>query len=205
MNKHLGLIKSFTIIPLIFLIASCKPSITSQNSPRAAIVCFGASITQGVGADKGHDYPAVLSHMVKVPVINAGIKANTTRDELKRLERDVLQENPQMVIITHRINDLNHNILREETLKNLEMMIDQVQSCGATAVLVTIEPRELQGTTYFKDFGELARRKHVLYIGDILKDIQTNPQYMKDDIHPNNEGYKLMAERVYTNIKPLLK
>jgi len=161
-------------------------------------------LTQGEGADKGHDYPSVLGRMVQIPVINAGILGNTTREELERLPRDVLRLNPQMVIITQRANDLMLGIPKEETLRNIELMIDLIQRQKAIAVLVTFEPDNLTGY-YFKEFQELARDKQAVLIADVIDDVEIDPKYMHDRVHPNNEGYKLVAQRVYAKIKPFLR
>lgn len=169
-----------------------------QSSP---IICFGASLTQGKGAKAGHDYPSQLRKMVSVPVINAGISGNTTRDELARLDHDVLTHNPQMVIVTQRNNDCKKNISKQETLKNLDTMIDKIQRHGAIAVLITFEPSDMK-CSYTNDFKKLMRRRRALLIENVLNDVKLNPQYMHDHIHPNNAGYLLLAERVYKSIKP---
>jgi len=202
--KYFHYLKSILILVLAILMAGCRPSFFHHHSSKPPIVCFGASLTLGKGADKGHDYPSLLRAMVKVPVINAGIKGNTTRDELNRLQHDVLELNPQMVIITQRAGDLSCGIPKEQTIKNLEMMIDRIQSQKAVVVLVTFEPDNLE-ENYFKDFRDLARDKHVVLVADVINDVETNPQYMHDRVHPNNEGYRLVAQRVYEHIKPFLK
>jgi len=193
------MIRNTFIISLLLLLASA----TNGYSSNTAIICLGASLTEGEGADKGHDYPTDLSKMLNMPVINAGVNGDTTEDELDRMQGDVLQNNPRMVIITQRANDLKLGIPKQETLNNLESMIDQIQARGAIAVLVTFEPKELQ-ETYFKDVREMSIRKHAVLVADVLQGVDTNPQYMHDKIHPNNEGYLLVAQRVYKIIKPYL-
>lgn len=180
----------------------CKQDVINSHSNGVSIVCIGGSLTQGNGADPGYDYPSQLSKMVNIPVINTGINGNTTPQELERLPRDVLAHNPKIVIITQRANDFKKDIPQEETLKNLSSMFDQIHKQGAMAVLVTFEPQAMQD--YFKNFRKLAKEKHVLLIADIIDDIEQNRKFMFDDIHPNNEGYKQIAERVYRNIKPYL-
>lgn len=197
-------IKSILVFSLAALMVGCGGPVSPKNSTPSPIVCIGGSLTQGEGADKGHDYPSVLGRMVQIPVINAGILGNTTREELERLPRDVLRLNPQMVIITQRANDLMLGIPKEETLRNIELMIDLIQRQKAIAVLVTFEPDNLTGY-YFKEFQELARDKQAVLIADVIDDVEIDPKYMHDRVHPNNEGYKLVAQRVYAKIKPFLR
>ena len=176
------------------------------DDPQAqkTIICFGASLTAGDGAEEGFDYPSQLAQMVNIPVINAGVRGNSTQDELQRLQEDVLQKNPKIVVITQRLNDLTSQIPRKDSLNNLEAIIDQIQDFGAKVVLVTFEVQEFK-ETYFKDIRNLAKRKHVLIIPDVLKGIESDPQYMHDKIHPNNQGYKVIAQRIFKEITPLLK
>ncbi len=195
-------ISKFLIISGIILITGCKQDIINSHSNGATIVCLGGSVTLGKGADPGYDYPSQLSKMVNIPVINAGVNGNTTPQELARLPQDVLAHNPKIVIITQRANDFKKQISQEDSLKNLAAMFDQIQNHGAMVVLVTFEPQAMQD--YFINFRKLAKEKHVLLIADIINDIEQNQKFMFDDIHPNNEGYKRVAERVYRNIKPYL-
>jgi acyl-CoA thioesterase-1 len=192
------------VITLTFLMVGCQPPpITNRHSRGITIVCFGGSLTRGGGADKGYDYPSQLGKMVNIPVINAGINGNNTRQELQRVQKDVFPWAPKMVIVTQRANDLKSGIPKEETLRNLEDMIDQIQNHGAIAVLVTFEPEALRD--YFQDVRKLVLRKHALLVADVAKGIQSNPHYMSDDVHPNNIGYRVVAERIYKIIKPFLK
>jgi len=60
------------------------------------------------------------------------------------------------------------------------------------------------GDPYIDDFSALANREKILLIPNILNGIIDNPQYKHDQIHPNDEGYKIMAERIYQKIKGLI-
>jgi lysophospholipase L1-like esterase len=62
----------------------------------------------------------------------------------------------------------------------------------------------------FKDaFGELyeeiAEARNALYVKNIWKGIFGNPKLMSDSIHPNAEGYRLMAERLAVELEALLE
>ncbi len=197
-------LRSIVIFCLVLVCAGCEAPITNRHSSGTTIVCFGASLTQGVGADPGYDYPSYLRKMVDLPVVNAGISGNTTQQELLRLQADVLDKNPKIVIITQRVNDIKNNIPKEETLKNLETIIDQIQGHEAIAVVATFEPVVLR-ERYFKDIRKLVLRKHAVLIPNIVDGIEFDPKYMHDDAHPNNEGYRIVAQRIYKSIKDFLK
>ena len=60
------------------------------------------------------------------------------------------------------------------------------------------------GDPYIHDFKLLADQEHILLIADILNGIIDRPQYKSDQIHPNDEGYQVMADRIYQQIKGYL-
>jgi acyl-CoA thioesterase I len=61
-----------------------------SNDPRPLLVCFGDSLTAGLGTDPGQSYPDYLQisldrlHL-RYRVVNEGISGNTTKDGVERL------------------------------------------------------------------------------------------------------------------------
>ena len=49
-------------------------------------VAFGDSLTEGVGASPGHDYPALLSQLLGVSIINLVRSGETTESGLARID-----------------------------------------------------------------------------------------------------------------------
>jgi len=168
------------------------------------VICFGDSLTEGVGAGAREDYPSLLAQQLQYSVINAGKSGDTSADGLARLERDVLGRNPRLVIVLFGGNDFLRQVSLSATRKNLEEMIQTIQARGAMVALV--------GTRlgFFTDeygpiYQEIAQRYGALFIPEILKGILSDPKLKSDSIHPNGAGYRLMAERIIERIKPLLE
>lgn len=182
---------------------SCQPNIANRHSTGTTVVCFGDSLTAGYGSTKGHDYPSLLRARISLPVINTGISGNTTGDALKRLDADVLKYNPRLVIITLGANDFFQGIPEEKTIANMERIIDRIEEHGAMVVWAEVQTGVL-GDSYIDDFNDLANREHILLIPNILSGIIDDPQYKYDQIHPNDAGYQIMAERIYQKVKGLL-
>lgn len=196
----------FTLIFLAFtfpLISGCGQRIANQNSKGEAIICFGNSLTEGVGADPGGDFPSLLAKKVKYPVINAGKKGETTRDALRRLNQDVLAKNPKLVIVEFGSNDFLQKIPQEETFKNLDDIVAALTHGGAMVVLVEVRIG-LFFDEYYSGFKMIARRRGALLVTNILSGIFNNPNLKSDNLHPNAQGYSLIAERLYRAIAPLL-
>jgi lysophospholipase L1-like esterase len=206
----MSIINVKNIMPLLMIVAravvflcGCEAKITNRDSEGTTIVCFGDSLTAGTGAEEGKDYPSLLREQVDLPVINAGAPGDTTGDALRRLERDVLSRNSKIVIITLGGNDFLRGIPKEETLKNMETIVDRIQSRGAMAVLAAVQTGRLWDA-YVKDYKKLGRQKRFVVISNVLKGILFDPRYKYDQIHPNTEGYRIMAGRIYQKIKPFL-
>lgn len=64
-----------------FLFACSGENFAQIRNIRSAgetIICFGDSLTEGVGAAEGEDYPSALSRQLASPVVNAGRRGDTT-------------------------------------------------------------------------------------------------------------------------------
>ncbi len=81
-------------------------TITNFPPRNGPIIAFGDSLTAGVGASMGQSFPSQLARRADVSIVNAGISGDTTRDALERLERDVLERDPSVVIVWLGGNDI---------------------------------------------------------------------------------------------------
>lgn len=180
-----------------------KKAISNINTTGKNIICFGDSITQGKGADKGKDYPSVLSKLTGIRVINAGIDGDISAGGLKRLESDILSKDPLMVIIEFAGNDFLFKIPVPETIKNVEEMVKSIQSKGAMVAIVDISSGIIM-EDYRDGFKRLANKYNAIFIPGVLEGIITEPFLKSDVMHPNNQGYKIVAYRIYRQILPSL-
>ena len=177
--------------------------IRNIQSSGQAIICLGDSLTEGVGAGSGEDYPAVLSRHLAMPVLNAGQRGDTTAQALERISDAVLSKNPRLVIVFLGGNDFLRQLPRHETRKNLEEIVRRVQAQGAMAVIVGMR-LGLFTDEYAPVYEETARHLGALYIPGVMKGILSNAKLRSDPIHPNGAGYRLLAERIGEKIKRLL-
>ena len=56
--------------------------VRNLGSTNDALVCLGDSLTEGVGADAGEDYPSVMSRELAIPIVNRGRRGDTTEQAL---------------------------------------------------------------------------------------------------------------------------
>jgi acyl-CoA thioesterase I len=193
----------FLLCLMIFLAGCTKKEIKNIASQGLNIICYGDSITFGYGAGQGEDFPSLLAKLAKLPVINVGIDGDTTSEGLKRIYSDVLDRDPFLVIVEFCGNDFLRKVPMEETVKNITEMIDKIEAKGAMVALVDISAGLLL-QDYRKQFSKIARQKNVIFIPGILSGIVTNPSLKSDFLHPNADGYNMIAQKIYRAILPYL-
>ena len=196
MKKPVYIIFTLGIIFLGYVVFFHSPGGGPDGSRGQTIVCFGDSLTSGVGAGQGRDYPSQLSKLIGKPVINAGVPGDTTARALRRLERDVLSKNPGIVLITLGGNDLKNGVPRGTAFSNLKQIVESIQNSGAKVIIGGLKvPFRDRG--YGKAYEKLASETGAILIPNIFKGIMGNSKLMSDPIHPNGAGYKKMAQRFY--------
>src|SRR5690606_16894189 len=105
----------------IWLMGRFAPYAITNASPGGSnIIAFGDSLTAGYEMPEGAAYPAQLSQRIGRPIINAGVSGDTTADGLRRLERDVLERDPRIVLLCLGGNDILRNRPTDEIIGNLE-------------------------------------------------------------------------------------
>jgi len=202
MKKIVIFVVCLSIIMIVYGLMTPAYKIINSIPSGEAIICFGDSVTYGTGAKKGMDYPSQLSGMIGMPVINEGVPGDTTSDALRRID-DVLKKNPRIVLITLGGNDLKNGVSKDIAFHNLVMIIEKIQEKGALVILGGID------IPFFgKGFGDgyrvLARKTGSILIPNIFKGILGHSDLMSDRIHPNSNGYTIMAKHFYKAVKPYL-
>lgn len=186
----------------------------AQPDTRPAIICFGDSLTAGLGLDPGQTYPDLLQKQLdrrgySYRVVNLGVSGDTTQDGLDRLPL-VLSEKPRIVVLEFGANDG----LRGQPVSNAEMnlarMIAQLQKAGALVVLAGITLPPNYGPDYIRRFDAmypaLASRYKLPLIPFLLQGVAGNPNLMqRDGLHPNAEGEPLVVQTVWRSLEPLLR
>jgi len=199
--------KKFFLLLSAFLLCCCLFTACSSNGPvdlsGENIICFGDSLTYGTGAARDKSYPAQLSEMIEHPVINTGIPGNTTADGLKRLESDVLERSPRMVLITLGGNDMKNGIDKKIAFANLKKIVEAIQAKGALVVLGGVKLL-FWDRGYEEEYEKLAEETGIILVPNVLKGLIGHNDLMSDAIHPNAAGYEIIAERFHKAIAPYL-
>jgi len=186
----------------VFFLISCNGPDTAILSGDN-IICFGDSLTYGTGAARHKSYPAQLSEMIRQPVINAGVPGDTTSTALERLAEDVLDQSPRIVLITLGGNDLKNGVSKDTAFKSLKAIVEAIQAEGGLVILGGVKFIILD-KGYGEMYKKLAKDTGIILVPNVLKGLIGKEKYMSDPIHPNGEGYAIMAERFYKAMEPYL-
>jgi lysophospholipase L1-like esterase len=116
---------------------------------------------------------------------------------------EVLEKNPDIVILLLGGNDYLRQIPQEETFLNLGKIISMLEEKGAVVVLLGVRGGIL-GDHFEEQYKELSKKYHTAYISNVLEDILFNRERMSDGVHPNDRGYAVIAERVTPLLQKLL-
>ncbi len=183
----------------------------SDERPR--IVAFGNSLTAGLGVPQDQSYPAHLQRTLDAAgyayrVVNAGVSGDTTAGGIRRVSW-VLNSRPAIVILELGGNDGLRGLSLHETQANLERIIQQLQQASVTVVLAGMKLPPNYGQDYTAGFETLyqtvAQRYHLTRIPFFLDGVAGSSSLNQaDGIHPTGEGYRLIVEKVFPALEPLL-
>ncbi|MDA3798057.1 MAG: arylesterase [Kiritimatiellae bacterium] len=175
-----------------------KPQI-QPISDDSVIVAFGDSLTHGTGANSDETYPAVLSKLLDTEVINTGIPGEDTTEGLKRLPSVLKKYKPTLVILCHGGNDMLQKQNSQTTIKNINAMISMIQNSNCDVILVGV-PRPALRLKTAKFYKEIAKQNKIPYQEKIITEVLSKPSLKSDRAHPNDEGYKLIAQSIFNLI-----
>lgn len=164
------------------------------------ILALGDSLFAGYGVGREASYPARLEQALRARginarVINAGVSGDTSAAGRARLAftLDALERKPDLVIIELGGNDLLRRISPEETRRNLDAMLQELERRQIRALLMGMRAPPNYGPEYQARFdalyAELAREHDVALVPFFLEPIYRDPaMFQSDRIHPTREG-----------------
>ena len=187
---------------------------THESTERPRIVAFGNSLTAGLGVPPAQSYPAHLQRTLDAAgyayrVVNAGVSGDTTAGGVRRVSW-ALNNKPVIVILELGGNDGLRGLSLHETKANLERIIQQFQQASATVVLAGMKLPPNYGQDYTAGFEALyqalAKQYHLTLIPFFLDGVAASSTLNQaDGIHPTGEGYRLIVEKVFPVLEPLLE
>lgn len=179
------------------------------------ILMFGDSITAGYGLDEDQAYPALIQEKLdslgmNYNVVNAGLSGETTAGGARRVDW-ILQQEIDIFLLGLGGNDGLRGIDPENTKKNLGTIIEKVWDKDEDIEIILAgmqAPPNLgdQYTTRFRNvFVEVTNEYGVIFMPFLLEDVAGNQELNQPDgIHPTAEGQQIIADNIWSVLKPLL-
>jgi len=171
------------------------------------VLAFGDSITYGYRVDSEQNYPSQLSVLLNTEVINAGVNGETTGEGLKRLPSLLEKYKPQILVICHGGNDIIRRRSLTKAKENIISMIKLARAKNIHVVLVGVPTVEILTLSTAQMYHEIADELNVPLDDTSLENILGDSYLKIDQVHPNAEGYKILAnsiaELITTTYSPL--
>jgi acyl-CoA thioesterase-1 len=193
---------------------AAAPNSEQSNDTRPVLVCFGDSLTAGLGTGPGQSYPDYLQADLDnlhfhYRVVNEGISGNTTKDGVERLP-EVLALHPKVAVVEFGGNDGLRGLRIEDTRANLDEIVSTLKGAGVKVALAGITLPPDYGEDYIRQFNEtydvLAKKYHVPMLPFLLKDVYGVPGMMqRDETHATAKGNVVVAQNVVPLVVSLLK
>ena len=199
--------KLITYYLIFFMVSlsciSCTKSQIKLNplAQEQPILAFGDSLTAGNGTSAEYSYPSILAKISNYKVINAGISGETTAGGLSRFADTLNQTKPSLVILMEGGNDILQNIPAEQTQQNLTAMINIAKEQNVQVLFIGIPKKSLIGASVAKFYPEIAKQTNVAYDGKTIPDLIKKNEYKSDLVHFNQQGYALIAQKIYDDLK----
>ncbi len=193
--------------------APAEPPLSRTDDQRPKIVVLGDSLTAGLGLLDTQSFPSLLQTKVdeegfEYEVINAGVSGDTSAGGLRRLDW-VLGEDVRVLVVALGANDGLRGLSVADMKRNLGQIIEAARSKNVIVILAGMEAPPNYGAEYAASFRQayrdLAQQYRVLFVPFLLQKVAGDPALNQGDgIHPNPRGAAIVADTVWSALKPVL-
>lgn len=191
------------------LLAACgKPQRLPTVAAGASVLAFGDSVTFGTGASPGEGWPARLAEATGWNIHNAGIPGDTAQNGKSRLPALLDEHQPALVIVEIGGNDFLRRRPPNAVKEDLREIIRTARQTGAQVVLVGVPELSLLAAVARRlsdspIYEALAEEEKIALIPDVFSEVLAKPELCADQIHPNAQGYRQMAESMHARLREL--
>lgn len=189
---------------------------TNATGDGVRVLFLGTSLTAGLGLDPDSAYPAVVARLADsagytISVNAAGLSGETSAGALRRVDW-LLRERADVVVIETGANDGLRGLDPDTTQANLVGIIQRVRATNpqVRVLLAQMEAPPNLGAKYTREFRDVfmnvARDQQVTLIPFFLEGVAGDPALNQaDGIHPNEEGARRAAGRMWAVLAPVLR
>lgn len=180
----------------------------AQVGEEITVGVIGGSITEGYSANKKENSYARLMHDwwqerfpdITVQYVNAGIGGTSSYLGVHRVQKDLLEQEPDFVIVEFSVNDGNNNFYKR-SYDNLLRRILTDKNQPALMLLFTTQEDGTNAQVNDALLGFGYELPMISYGNAVLPAIDAGEFTWKDispdNIHPNDRGHAIIGELIY--------
>jgi len=196
--------------------ADSLPGRVSPAEARPVVLCFGTSLTAGLGLDPEDAFPALIqakidSAKLRFRVVNAGVSGETSAAGVRRIEW-LLDQPVAVLLLELGANDALRGQDLTAARRNLQEIIDRTRARhpGVRVVVAGMEVPPNLGLRYTREFRrmfvDLARANDAALVPFLLEGVAGRAELNQTDgLHPTAAGAKIMADNVWRVLAPVLR
>ena len=193
-------------------VAATRPAAADQG----VVLAVGTSLTAGYGLpDPDLAYPGLLEKRVEeagLPyrVVNAGVSGETSAGALRRMDW-LLRQKIDVLLLETGANDALRGQDPDATRANIDAILTRASAQSPPPHLIVLGMRAppnfgaVYGRRFDAIYPELAQKHGAVLVPFVLEGVAGIRRLNQaDGIHPTEEGQRMMADLVWTAIRPLL-
>lgn len=200
---------------VVLAVAGLAAAAAAAPARRPVMMFLGDSLTEGYGVKPAESYPALIEkRMVEngwnFEVENASRSGDTSGEALERTSKR-LDTPVDVLVVAVGFNDGAQHLPYARMEKNLRKIVSKAYAANPRARIVILGTRvPLEQGLYARRFNDVFRKVaweyRTAYLPFLLEDVIDVPALtLADRIHPNADGQKILAERVWDVLEPVLR
>lgn len=145
-------------------------------------------------------------------MLNKGVSGEAAEEAASRLDRDVIRDNPSLVIVEFGVNEAYRGYPLERALAGIERIVQRVQSATDAEIIVVGVHFWSYQENFDDGLADISRRFGTGLVLDVLDGIVSSQRTREDGdarlrhdaFHPNAAGYARMSARIQPEVERLL-
>jgi acyl-CoA thioesterase I len=189
----------FLLLTSVLLACGDSPKL-ARLADDSVVLAFGDSLTFGTGAAEQESYPVQLEALIGRRVVRAGVPGEVSAQALARLPALLDEHAPRLLLLCIGGNDFLRRLGTRQAEQNVREMVKLAHGRGVQVLLIgTPEPGIAVTPPGF--YAAIAGEFGVPYEEGVIGEVLRNAALKSDPIHPNAQGYRVIAERVAAKLR----
>lgn len=192
-NNFLAL--AFFALLLSLVLSACNSQNSEQlnQQPLTKIAVIGDSI--GNGYNLATPWPTLLKEELEITMFNTSISGKETGWGLQVIEGILDTHQPSHLLISLGTNDADRGPSMDETISNLQKMVDIANAKGVAVLVGTVIPnhRSKQADQRGQQINEGIFQLSKASIVGVRAKMGDAKGLLADGVHPNQEGQRAIA------------